>query len=123
MHKVRIIYYEGFAHRDLAIRRAQERGDVSYRPYSVSVDAEYPIVPRPGDHVVFPLDEKHSKYYGGEIREDGRKYHSAVVQWVELNHGSDALYVVCTDEGHKGRGIYDGNYDADRDRALAEFGT
>lgn len=123
MHKVKIIYYEGFANRDLAIRKAQKRGEVCFRPYSISMDAEYPIVPRSGDHVVFPLDEKYVEYYKGEIREDGRKYHSAVVQWVELNHGSDALYIVCTDEGHKGRGVYDGDYDADLERALTDFGV
>lgn len=113
MFKVKITYYEGEAKRDMAIKLAKARGENAYRPYSVQSEAEYPIVPRPGDHIVFPLDERLAKPYRGVERRDDGFYYSAVVQWVELNHGSEALYVVCTDVGHKGRGEYDGGYETE----------
>lgn len=121
MHKVRIVYYEGFANRDLKMKMARSRGENFFRPYSIYSEAEYPIVPRPGDYVVFPLDEKDAQYFKGDVREDGRSYHSAIVQWVELNPGIEDLYVVCTDEGHKGRGVYDGDYEADIKKMLDDF--
>lgn len=121
MHKLNIIYYEGFANRDLKIRMAKLRGENPFRPVSVHAEAGYPIVPRPGDRIYFPLDPQDAKYYSTEDR-DGVPYLGAVVQWVELNNGSEDLYVVATDEGHKGRGTYEGDYHADVKKALEDWG-
>jgi len=61
------------------------------------------------------------KLVSGDDMEQGQSYHSAIVQWVELNPGVEDLYVVCTDEGHKGRGVYDGDYDADMQQLHDDF--
>ena len=108
MHKLNIVYYEGQANRDIRSRLARSRGEDPFRPYSIRSEATLPIVPRPGDHVYFPITEKESKFYSTEER-DGTPHMSGVVQWVEMYNGCEDMYVIVTDEGHEGRGIYSGD--------------
>ena len=121
MYKINIVYYEGFANRDLKIKMAQAKGEKPFRPWSIHSVAELPIIPRPGDRVYFPLSERDAEYFPKSETEDGSHQIGGVVQWIEMTHGSDELYAVVTDEGHKGRGQYDGDYEADVKRALQTF--
>lgn len=107
-YKVEIVYYEGYFNRTLGISRAKMAGEDPFRPYRIRSTGTYPIIPRPGDHVWFPLDDKSARYFKGEER-NGKTYIGGVVQWAEMYDGDETIYVTVTDEGHHGRGVYSGD--------------